>query len=265
MKRKKPSRKLIFERKFLRIISPAVQKICEPPKLSKIKRALFIQPHPDDNQIGAGGTIAWLVDIGVEVYELTVLDDRYTDLTYSGEGLTVRQKEALDAQKCLGMKDAGFLGFCDRTKASAREISEKIVEVIREIKPDAVFTVDSNLENEFHEDHIKVGQAVKYACMDSTFDFYPEFVDNKPREDIWTVKTIAFYYTDKPNTVVDISEYEEKKMESMRCHKSQMVPGFQNLIKLQAQQFAVETQYDSVEVLRVVSSMHTHCFNFPVG
>lgn len=239
--------------------------MCEPPKLTGIKRALFIQPHPDDNQIGAGGTIAWLIDQGTEVWELTVLDDRFVDLTYSGEGPTVRQKEAMAAQSCLGMKNAGFLGFGDRTKASEREISEKIVEVIRKIKPDAVFTVDSNLETECHEDHIKVGNAVKYACLDATFNFYPEFVDGKPREDVWTVKTIAFYYTDKPNTVVDISDYEVKKLESMRCHKSQMFPGFADIIKLQAQQFAMETEYDSVEVFRVISNLHTHCFNLPIG
>ncbi|NLB36993.1 MAG: PIG-L family deacetylase [Clostridiales bacterium] len=265
MNKRKPTRRLMVERKLLRAISPAVQKICEPPKLTGIKRALFIQPHPDDNQIGAGGTIAWLIDRGAEVWELTVLDDRFVDRTYSGEGTTLRQKEAIAAQGCLGMKNAGFLGYGDRTKASEREISEKIVEVIRKIKPDAVFTVDSNLETECHEDHIKVGNAVKYACLDATFDFYPEFVDGKPRDDVWTVKTIAFYYTDKPNTIVDISDYEVKKLESMHCHKSQMFPGFSDIIKLQSQQFAMQTEYDSVEVFRVISYLHTHCFNLPIG
>ena len=74
-----------------------------------------------------------------------MLDDCITDRTYNGTGLTVRQKEALEAQKILGMKNAGFLGFCDRTECSAREISKKIVEVIREIRPDAVFSVDPNM------------------------------------------------------------------------------------------------------------------------
>ncbi|HOU10169.1 MAG TPA: PIG-L family deacetylase [Clostridiales bacterium] len=263
--RKRISRRLMAERKILRAISPAVESICRPPKLDSIKRALFIQPHPDDNQIAAGGTIAKLVASGVEVFELTVLDDRYTDLSYSGEGYTVRQKEALAAQECLGMKNAGFLGFGDRTPASAREISVAIVKVLREIKPDAVFTADPNLENECHEDHIKVADAVKYAVLDATFNFYPEYIDGKPRQDTWKVGTIAFYYTDKANTVVDISEYEELKMQAIGCHRSQMVPGFKELIKLLAQQFAAETLYESVEVFRVISAFHTHCFNLPVG
>ena len=139
MNKKKASYRLSIERKVFSAVSPLVEKMCEPPKMKNIKRALFIQPHPDDNQIAAGGTIAWLIDQGVEVFELTVLDDRYIDLAYTGEGLTVRQKEALAAQACLGMKNAGFLGFGDRTEASAREISKAIVSVIREVKPDAVF------------------------------------------------------------------------------------------------------------------------------
>lgn len=265
MNKKKPSLRLSAERKALKAVSPVLQKISAPPKLKNIKRALFIQPHPDDNQIGAGGTIAMLVDTGAEVYELTVLDDRYIDLTYTGKGYTVRQKETLAAQRCLGMKNAGFLGFGDRTEASAREISEVIVKVIREIKPDAVFTVDPNLENECHEDHIKVAEAVKYAVLDATFPFYPEYINNKPRDDVWVVDTLGFYYTDKPNTIVDISEYEQKKIESMRCHKSQPVAALEPVIILLAQQIAQGTPYKAAEALRVISKFHTHCFSLPVG
>ena len=102
--KKKTSVRTKFIRTATKAAMPALQVLCAPPKLEHIKKALFIQPHPDDNQIGAGGTIAYLVSKGIEVYELTVLDDRYTDLSFSGEGYTVRQKEALEAQEKLGMK-----------------------------------------------------------------------------------------------------------------------------------------------------------------
>ncbi len=265
MAKKQVSVRLRMERKLFRAVAPAAQKICEPPKLDGIKRALFIQPHPDDNQIAAGGTIAMLIDKGAEVYELTVLDDRFTDLTYCGEGYTVRQKEVLAAQNCLGMKNAGFLGFGDRTKASMREIADAIMPIIRKIQPDAVFTADPNLENEFHEDHIKVAHAVQTALLDARFPFLPEYVDNKPRTDIWTVPVIGFYYTDKPNTFVDISAYEDLKIKAMQCHATQMEPGLILSIKLLAQQFAMETDYESAEGLRLLSPRHTHCFNLPVG
>ncbi|MCL2105759.1 MAG: PIG-L family deacetylase [Oscillospiraceae bacterium] len=254
-----------LRRAVIRAASPMAQKLMEPPKLESVKRALFIQPHPDDNQIGAGGTIAMLVDRGVEVWELTVLDDRFTSLTYSGEGLSPRQREALAAQACLGMKNAGFLGFGDRTKAPMREIADAITPVIRGIRPDAVFTVDPNLENECHEDHVKVARAVQTAVMDAQFAFLPEYADGKPREDIWRVGTLGFYYTDKPNTVVDISDYEEKKFEAMRCHASQMSPGLQTGIRLLSQQLAMGTAYGCAEALRMISALQMHCFHLPVG
>ena len=265
MAKKKASMKLRFERKMIRALSPATQKLMEPPKLDGIKRALFIQPHPDDNQIGAGGTIAALVAQGAEVFELTALDDRYVDLTYSGEGLTHRQKEALAAQECLGMKNAGFLGFGDRTKASMREIADAITLVIRKIQPDAVFTVDPNLENEFHEDHIKIARAVQTAVEDAGNGFLPEYQDGKRREDTWRVNTIGFYFTDKPNTIVDIALYEEVKLKAILCHDSQQEPGLILSTKLVAQQFAMGTEYEAVEVLRMISSLHKHCFPLPVG
>lgn len=261
---KKPSVKIKAQRYASRALLPALSVICAPPSLLSVKKALFIQPHPDDNQIGAGGTIARLVASGAEVYELTVLDDRITDRTYNGTGLTVRQKEALEAQKILGMKNAGFLGFCDRTECSAREISKKIVEVIREIRPDAVFSVDPNMLNECHEDHIKVGTAVKYAFMDSGFDFYPEYVNNEPRTDVFRPKMLALYYTDRPNTAVDIADYEELKFKAIKAHISQHDPIIETALKLQAQYFAKETPYESAEVFRVLGSMHAHCFNLPV-
>jgi len=265
MAKKKASMKLRFERKLIRAVSPAVEQLMAPPKLDGIKRALFIQPHPDDNQIGAGGTIAALIAQGAEVFELTALDDRFVDLSYSGEGLTHRQKEALAAQECLGMKNAGFLGFGDRTQATMREVADAITLVIRKIQPDAVFTVDPNLENECHEDHIKISRAVQTAVVDAAIGFLPEYQDGKLREDVWRVKTIGFYFTDKPNTIVDIAPYEEVKLKAIQCHVSQQAPGLILSTKMVAQQFAVGTEYEAVEALRMISSLHTHCFPMPVG
>lgn len=261
---KKATIKTRLIRKTMQTALPAVKLICEPPKLDNVKRALFIQPHPDDNQIGAGGTIAWLVDKGAEVYELTVLDDRYTDLTYPGEGYTLRQKEALEAQRVLGMKNAGFFGYGDRTEASAREISKEIVKVIRFIQPDIIFTVDPNLSTECHEDHIKVGTAVKYAFMDARFPFYPEYDNGKKRTDIWNTPTLALYYTAEPNTLVDIGRYEELKFKAIHAHVSQKEPAIDVAIRFLSQYLAEGTEYEAAEAFRVLSQRHAHCFNLPV-
>lgn len=267
MKKRNSTIKFAAVKGVVKAATAAGDMICSPPDLSKAKKVLFVQPHPDDNQIGAGGTIAWLRSLGVEVYELTVTDDRYAVPEYIGkenEVQTLRQKEALAAQQYLGMKNAGFLGFADKTDASEREISLKIVEVIRRIKPDYVITADPALENECHSDHIKIGNAVKYAAMDALCDFYPEFKDGKLRDDAWAVKGVGFYYTDKPNTLVDITEFEEMKMNAVRCHKSQAEPALLAAIMLQQQIFAEGTSFKAAEPLRLLSNLQMHCFNLPV-
>ena len=245
----------------------AADPLCAPPDLSKAKRVLFVQPHPDDNQIGAGGTMAWLVSLGIEVWELTVLDDRYANPEYIGkenEVETIRQKEAKAAQEYLGVKNAGFLGFADKTRATVDEISVEVMKVIRRIKPDYVLTADPSLLNECHSDHIKVGTAVKYACMDSQCNFYPEFIDGKLRDDAWPVKGVGFYYTDKPNTLIDITDFEEMKMESIKKHVSQYDAALMAGIRLQQQLFAEGTPFKAAEPLRLQNSLQMHCFNLPV-
>ena len=178
---------------------------------------------------------------------------------------TIRQKEVLAAQAKLGIKNAGFLGFADKTDASEREISLKIVEVIRKIQPDYVLTADPNLATECHSDHIKVGNAVKFAAMDALCNFYPDFVDGKFREDTWRVKGVGFYYTDKPNVLIDITEFEELKMESIKCHVSQAEPALLAAIMLQQKLFAEGTDFRAAEPLRMLSALQMHCFNLPVA
>jgi LmbE family N-acetylglucosaminyl deacetylase len=115
----------------------AADAICAPPDITKAKRVLFVQPHPDDNQIGAGGTIAYLRSLGVECYELTVTDDRFAEPEYIGKEndiQTVRQKEVLAAQLKLGMKNAGFLGFADKNDNS--DVFAKLDDVLEKIGSD---------------------------------------------------------------------------------------------------------------------------------
>ncbi len=234
------------------------------PKLSDIKTALFIQPHPDDNQIGAGGLIAKLIADGAKVWELTACDDRFVDIGYSGTGLTTRQKEVLAAQESLGMKNAGFLGFADKTRASVEEISDAILPVIRKIRPDAVFSVDPDVKNECHSDHVKVGQATKYAFMDAECDFYPSLIDGKLRTDACAPPILGFYYTDTPNVILDITEYFEKKREAVLCHKSQISLPLMMALGALAEKWGESKGFDSAESFRLLSRFHIHCYPFPV-
>ena len=242
-----------------------VSSMLMPPVLKGIKRALFIQPHPDDNEIGAGGIIGVLRSQNTEVYGLTVMDDHGTYRNVMLEnGLTVRQNEALAAMGALGVKNAGFLGFEDKTQASCEDISAEIVKVIRRLQPDAVFSVDPLLKNECHRDHIKTGWAVRYAVMDAECGFYPQAIDGKPREDVWRVSILGQYYTDEPNTIVDVSPYWEKKIRAISCHKSQVNEELLQLLEAQANHFGSRCGSTYGEAIKLLSFGHLHCFNLPV-
>ncbi len=235
-----------------------VEQVSAIPSLESIKVALFIQPHADDNEIGAGGTIAYLKSIGVEVYGLTVTDDRFIE---GATTPTVRQKEAMEAMEYLGVKNAGFLGFADKTDASPRAIADEILKVIREIRPDAIFSVDPDLENECHSDHLNVGLAVRYCFIDCGCEFYPYDDQLKAKEQAYDIKVLGQYYTDKANTFVDISEFEELKYGAVACHASQCTPELLQLLKVQSRYFAKGTGCAAIERIKLISSVQAHCFN----
>lgn len=260
----KPALRYLFLQKDYLDLSPAAADLARPPELTGIRRALFVQPHPDDNQIGAGGTIACLIERGVKVFELTVLDDRFTDTAYQGSGLTVRQREALAASAQLGTEHVGFVGFGDRTEAAEREIVNAIVPYIRLVRPDAVFTPDPTLENENHEDHVKIPRAVFYAVRDSAIGFLPGDGGKQQAPDRWRTGIIAFYFTSRPNTVVDITAYRRQKLDAMNCHASQMSDDLRRLVGLLDEEAARGTPYQAAEAFRVISYHQTHGFPFPV-
>ncbi|MDR1641129.1 MAG: PIG-L family deacetylase [Clostridiales bacterium] len=233
-----------------------------PPSITGIKKALFIAPHPDDNEIGAGGLMARLVAQGVEVYGMCVTDDRSVcPKSEWKDGLTVRQNEQLAALSELGAKSAGFLGFDDKTSATVEQISDALVERIRELKPDAVFSVDPTLTNECHRDHLKVGQAVRMAVMDAVCNFYPY---GKP-SDPWKVEVLGQYFTAEPNVIVDITNFAEKKISAMKKHVSQMDPELLGAIELQGRLFGKQGGVKHGEALKLYSFFHLHCFNLPIN
>jgi LmbE family N-acetylglucosaminyl deacetylase len=243
-----------------------VRSFMAPPKLESIHRALFIQPHPDDNEIAVGGTMAALVRRGAEVWELTVTDDRFSsDSLGGGELIALRQREALAAMKVLGLKNAGFLGFSDKTSAGVEELSAAILPVIRKIRPDAVFTADPWLVNECHSDHIKVGEAVCRAVMDAGCAYYPELPDGARHEDAFSPEVLGLYHTNAPNTAVDISGLWELKLKAMEAHASQMYPGFTDKMLGLAQLQAEGTDYALAERIKLLRQIHLHCFPLSVG
>ena len=86
------------------------------PKLEKQQRFLFVGPHPDDIEIGAGATAAKLADMGKDVCFLICIDGRYGDGStpsgIRGDALAaLRKNEAVQSAAKLGVRDVRFLNL----------------------------------------------------------------------------------------------------------------------------------------------------------
>lgn len=237
--------------------------IIEYPQIKDIHCALFIQPHPDDNEIGAGGTMAVLVQKGIPVYGLTVTEGRGGSQIYAPEELAeIRKKEAAEAMKTLGVINLGCLGYHDSNPIIHEKLVEEIVTIIRQIRPDAIFTVDAHLPNEMHPVHLQVGKAVEEAFMRAGQTYYP-FHENKRHEDAYAPAIIGFYFTQDENTIVDVTEVYELKKQAIMAHQSQIDQATMQLYDQIFQAVSLDHPGKIVERLKLLKSIHTHCFFLP--
>jgi len=243
-----------------------MQEALTVPDIEKCKRLLCIQPHPDDNEVGAGAVIAKLAENGCEVYYLTVTDGSLgtSDVSVSiNQLIDIRKKEQQAAAALLGVKGMYSLGLRDKTTLNVSEISSKLVGIIREVKPDMIMTVDPWAPYEGHPDHYKTGFAAVDAFLSAGNPRFP-YVDDDTIHPTWDVVGIAFYFTAYPNTFVDVSKYFDKKMEAIKKHQSQFTPEvikmYEMYFKAKGMQLAEGRGFEIAEGLKVMSGLHLHCF-----
>lgn len=190
------------------------------PDIFSFKHILFVQPHPDDNEIGAGGTIALCTQKGIQVSYLTISKGKGGSQSLSSETLAqLRQKELVEAGQTLGVKTFKQLDLEESHYPVLKDLVIEIIDVIRDLKPDCVITVDPTLLYEAHPTHRVVGQAVLDACMFASNRHFPTPDDKNCKAH--KVECVAFYGTAHPNTFIDISSTYNLKLESIKKHKTQ--------------------------------------------
>ena len=139
-------------------IRPILHFAAPLPKIESFQRYLFIGPHPDDIEIGAGATAARLAAEGKEICFLICADGRYgtdeLDMNLQPEELTeLRRWEAGDSAAYLGVKDLRFLDLCDGGFYSEEDLTGEIARVIGDFQPDVIFAPDPDVIGECHPDH----------------------------------------------------------------------------------------------------------------
>jgi LmbE family N-acetylglucosaminyl deacetylase len=241
------------------------------PELREAKRILAIQPHYDDNDIGAGGTLAALAAGGAQVDYLTVTDDLVgvLDAGLTDEEATARLRcEQERAGDEIGVASQHWLGFADAGDYDYYALRSEIIRHIRMLEPDFLFSVDPWLPYESHGDHLKTGRAVTEAALLYGFARLPTDpeIDRsyRPHE----LLGIALYFTLKPNQIFDISGFRERKHRAIDAYQTQLSPESLEQIHqgldFMERAWAAGKAFSHGEALKVLSPSQLHCGLLPI-
>lgn len=179
---------------------------------------LAIGAHPDDVELGCGGTLAKEVANGKKV---GILDLTRGELGTRGTAET-RDTEAADAAKILGVAIRENLRFADGFFVNDKTHQLEIIKMIRKYRPEIVIC---NAIDDRHIDHGKGSKLASDACfLSGLVKIQTKTEDQDELQESWRPKQVYHYIQWKniePDLVVDVTEYIETKMESVLAYKTQ--------------------------------------------
>lgn len=172
--------------------------------------------HPDDVELGCSGTIAKEISLGKKV---GIIDLTRGELGTRGSA-EIRDKEAKKAAEVLGVSIRENLGFRDGFFVNDEKHQLEIIKMIRKYQPEIVLC---NAIQDRHIDHAKGSKLVSDACFLSGLRKI-ETEMNGEAQDAWRPK-IVYHYIQweniKPDFVVDVSGFIQKKMDAVMAYDSQ--------------------------------------------
>lgn len=177
---------------------------------------LAIGAHPDDVELGCGGTLAKMIS---ENKKIGILDLTEGELGTRGTAIT-RKSEAEEASKILSIAYRENLKFRDGFFKNDDTHQIELIKIIRKYKPDIVL---ANAVNDRHPDHGKAAKLVYDACfLSGLLKIQTSY--NGITQDKWRPKHIFNYIQwneEKPDFIIDISHFLDKKIEACMAYKTQ--------------------------------------------
>jgi LmbE family N-acetylglucosaminyl deacetylase len=237
----------------------------ESPDVFTAKRILAVQPHYDDNDIAAGGTLAALAENGAELFYLTVTDDLVgvIDQSLTEKQMTDQLRAEQDrAGAAIGVSRQYRLDYPDAGKYDYFDVRRDIIKHIRMLRPDFIFTCDPWLPYESHSDHILTGRATAEAASLYSLTRLATVPEIDERFEPFDLIGFAFYATAYPNTIVDISRTYQKKHEAIDAYKAQFskedLEQLHFYLSYKEQEWAQEEEFSHGEPLKVLRRLHLH-------
>ena len=167
--------------------------------------------HPDDVELGCGGTLLKLVQLG---YSTGIID-----LTQGEKGsrgtVEERYKESAKSAKILKVSLRENLKIPDSGIEINKENKFKIIEIIRQTTPTVVF---APYPNDRHPDHVHAGNLVTEAAFYAGLaKIESDFPKHRPNRIVYYLTTYEF----EPSFVVDISNQFSNKLKALQAYQSQ--------------------------------------------
>lgn len=237
------------------------------PELLRFQRYLFIGPHPDDIEIGAGATVAKLRAMGREVCFLICTDGRYGDGAAPAgldreELAALRRRESLASARALGVEDVRFLNLSDGGFYEEGQLLRAMAAVIGDFKPDCIFAPDPWVSSECHVDHLRCGRAAGQLAYMAPYAGVMEGYGSATAP----AEALAYYMTAKPNAYVKTRGYLERQLRSIfACHLSQFPPEAAEskalglYLRLRSADMGLRCCCTAAEGFRLLGRVHMHC------
>lgn len=198
------------------------------PDIFSCRRILVIQPHYDDADIAAGGTLAALADAGATIRYCTMMDDLVGVVDESlgdEEAAASLLRDQRAAAKIIGIQELTHLDYPDAGNWSRFDVRPDLFREIRDFRPDAIFAADPWLRVEAHRDHWEAGSIAAEAAIlfgiprlaSSDADVDARWRASQPTD----VRAVAFFYTDEPTTFSPIDSTWERKAAAVSEYHAQ--------------------------------------------
>jgi len=172
-------------------------------------KIIAIGAHPDDIELACGGTLAYAIHKQHDVTMIVTTGGSSKD--HNGRYIRSEKEarnEQINASNKLGISKVEILNFQDMEVPYSKELVSKLDKIINDIKPDIIFT---HFIFDTHQDHIRTAQSTLSAGRKQNTILLYEPISPSGRG----------YIPFRPQVYFDISETINKKIGSLKAHKSQ--------------------------------------------
>lgn len=189
----------------------------------EVQRALVIGAHPDDNEVGCGGTIAKLTQQGWDVTFIVCTNGNKgshdPDITHYRLA-ELREVEQRAAAAILGVRQVIFLRYNDGELEPSPALRAEMALYIRHFKPHVVYSHDPWRMYMLHPDHRVVGYAVVDGLVSARDHLYMPGLGQIGLT-VWRPRSLFLWSAEKPDHIEDISSTLATKIAALREHHTQ--------------------------------------------